>query len=111
GAVGGCIKVKDASNSFLECIQKYEYMKTFQFVRPVFAKLNAQCLISGAFSMFRKSLLQQIHGYDCQTVGEDMEIILRIQDKGFYKSDYKIVYEPKAICFTNVPTTYKVSVK
>ncbi|MGN1277765.1 MAG: glycosyltransferase [Floccifex sp.] len=107
GAVGGCIKVKDASNSFLECIQKYEYMKTFQFVRPVFAKLNAQCLISGAFSTFRKSLLQQIHGYDCQTVGEDMEIILRIQDKGFYKSDYEIVYEPKAICFTNVPTTFK----
>ena len=52
-------------------------------VRQECPKLNAQCLISGAFGVFRKSALLEMNGYDTDTVGEDMELVLRLQDGGY----------------------------
>lgn len=106
-AVGGRLLVKNEDGSPLEAIQFCEYMKTFQLVRRIFAKLNAQCLISGAFGVFRKSALLEINGYDTDTVGEDMELVLRLQDGGYKRSGNQIVYEPTAVCYTRVPHSLK----
>ena len=84
----------------LETIQFYEYMKTFHLTRRVFALLNAQCLISGAFGIFRRSALIEINGYDTDTVGEDIELVLCLQKKAYKQQKGKIVYEPAAICHT-----------
>ena len=46
-----------------------KYMITFQIVRRILDKLNAQCLISGAFGVFCKRVLLQMNGYDTDTVG------------------------------------------
>lgn len=77
-AVGGRLLVKREASSLLEVIQFCEYMKTFQLSRRIFARLNAQCLISEAFGIFRKSVLLEMNGYDTDTVGEDMELVLRL---------------------------------
>ena len=74
-AVGGRLLVKREDSSQLEAILLCEYMKTFQLSRRIFARLNAQCLISGAFGVFRKSTLLEMNGYDIDTVGEDMELV------------------------------------
>jgi len=106
-AVGGRLLVMREDGSLLEKIQSYEYMKTFELARRLFALLSAQCLVSGAFGMFRKSALTKVGGYDTDTVGEDMELVLRLQDGGLFRKDNKIVYEPKAVCFTGVPHSIK----
>ena len=106
-AVGGRLLVKREDSSQLEAIQFCEYMKTFQFSRRIFAWLNAQCLISGAFGVFRKSTLLGINGYDIDTVGEDMELVLRLQKQGFQQSKKQIVYESTAVCYTGVPHSIK----
>ena len=85
-AVGGRLLVKREDSSQLEAIQFCEYMKTFQLSRRIFARLNAQCLISGAFGVFRKSTLLGINGYDIDTVGEDMELVLRLQEQDLLDS-------------------------
>lgn len=105
--VGGRLIVKKDDSSFLESIQFYEYTKTFQLNRMFFDWLNAQCLISGAFGIFRRSALLKISGYDTDTVGEDMEIILRLQKELYCKSKKTIVYEPAAICYTMVSHSLK----
>ena len=56
-AAGGRLLVRIDDSSLLETIQFYEYMKTFLLTRRVFAYLNSQCLISGAFGIFRGSSL------------------------------------------------------
>ena len=66
-AVGVSLLVKTDDSSLLETIQLYEYMKTFHITRRVFALLNAQCLISGTFEIFRRSALLEINGYDTDT--------------------------------------------
>ena len=106
-AVGGRLLVKRENSGQMEAIQFCEYMKTFQLSRRIFARLNAQCLISGAFGVFRKSALLGINGYDIDTVGEDMELVLRLQKQGFQQSKKQIVYEPTAICYTGVPHSIK----
>lgn len=105
-AVGGLLQVQKEDDSFIEIIQTFEYMRTFIISRRVFNYLNGQCLISGAFGVFRKETLIDIGGYDTDTVGEDMELVLRIQ-KSFPKSNKRIVYETKAICMTKVPHNFK----
>ena len=106
-AVGGRLLVKREDSCQLEAIQFCEYMKTFQLSRRIFARLNAQCLISGAFGVFRKSTLLGINGYDIDTVGEDMELVLRLQEQDFQQSKKQIVYEPTAVCYTGVPHSMK----
>lgn len=106
-AVGGRLLVANADGSLLERVQSCEYMKTFQIDRRIFAKLNAQCLISGAFGVFRKITLLEIDGYDTDTVGEDMELVLRLQDGGYQRSGNHIVYDSTAVCYTRVPHSLK----
>ena len=102
-AVGGRLLVAKEDGSLLEIAQRCEYMITFQIVRRIFAKLNAQCLISGAFGVFRKSVLLQMNGYDTDTVGEDMELVLRLLDGEYRRAGNQIVYDPTAVCYTRVP--------
>lgn len=81
-AVGAQLLVANEDGSLLEKAQCCEYLKTFQIARRIFAKLNAQCLISGAVGAFCKSAMLEINGYDIDPVGEDMELVLRLQDGG-----------------------------
>ena len=106
-AVGGMLHTTNNNGTLLERIQCFEYIKSFQFARRIFARINGQCIISGAFGLFRKSELIKIGGYDINTVGEDMEIVLRLQDEGIKRSNKIIVYETNAICETKVP--YKLN--
>lgn len=106
-AVGGRLLVANADGSPLEKVQNCDYMKIFQIDRRVFAKLNAQCLISGVFSAFRKIALLEMDGYDTDTVGEDMELVLRLQDGGYQRSVNHIVYDLTAVCYTRVPIASK----
>ena len=106
-AVGGRLLVAKEDASLLEIAQCCEYMITFQIVRRILDKLNAQCLISGAFGVFRKSVLLQMNGYDTDTVGEDMELVLRLLDGGYQKTGNQIVYDPTAVCYTTVPHSLK----
>ena len=73
----------------------------------IFARLNAQCLISGAFDVFRKRTLLGMNGYDIDTVGEDMELILRLQEQDDRQSKKQIVYDTAAVCYTGVPHSMK----
>lgn len=104
-AAGGRLAVMKRSEKLLVRIQDYEYIRTFEVTRNVFAALNAQCLISGAFGVFRKSSLMEVNGYDTDTVGEDMEMVLRLQNSGLKRSKGRIIYEPQSVCYTGVPET------
>lgn len=96
-AVGGRLLVAKEDGSLLEEAQCCEYMITFQIARRILDKLKAQCLISGAFGVFRKSVLLQMNGYDTDTVGkiwnwsfdywmEDKVVTTVMSNFGLYKA-------------------------
>ena len=89
--------------------QTLEYNRAFLMGRMAWGKLNGLLLISGAIGMFDKACVISAGGYNTQTVGEDMELIVRMrrymEDK---REKYKVIYIPDPLCWTEVPTKLKV---
>lgn len=120
-AVGGTIRIANGckikkghvfeigvSNSWLARFQIVEYLRAFLFGRTGFDAINGILIISGAFSCFRKDCLTEIGGYKTGSIGEDMEIIVRIH-KIFRKKNpkAKVTFVPDPICWTEAPEKIK----
>jgi cellulose synthase/poly-beta-1,6-N-acetylglucosamine synthase-like glycosyltransferase len=97
GALGGDIRVKNVFDSVTTALQAIDYMKSISTGRVVSSTLGILRTISGAYGAFRKDLLDRLKGWDVGP-GLDGDITLKIR-----KSGYKVVFEPEAICYTNVP--------
>ena len=73
------------------------------------ARLNGLLVISGAFGLFDKEIAITVGGYDTKTVGEDMEIIVRM--RGYMEEQnvkYKVAYIPDPLCWTEAPDDHKI---
>lgn len=59
--------------------------------------------------MFSKSSIIEVNGYDTDTdtVGEYMEMVLRLQNYGLKRSEGRIIYEPESVCYTGASETLK----
>ncbi|NTW32169.1 MAG: glycosyltransferase family 2 protein [Bacteroidetes bacterium] len=106
---GGKIIEVNLSKKFLPRIQVIEYSRAFLMGRMAWSRLNGLLLISGAFGVFDREIALKSGGYDCKTVGEDMELIVRMRRYMIeHKLKYKVVYIPDPLCWTEVPETLKV---
>ena len=94
--------------SLLEGCQELEYGKAFNIVRPIFDATGTTMLISGALGVFNRDLVIKFGGYALDTVGEDMELVMRIRQYcSSNHSSMKIAYTKDAVCFTELP--WKIS--
>lgn len=87
--------------------QFLQYLANFYLYKITQAKFNGLAIISGAFGVFKRSALFEVNGYRI-TVGEDMDITMRIQM--LIKTKYpkkKILFIPEAVCFTEGPESFK----
>lgn len=89
--------------------QILEYLRAFLLGRMAWSRLNGLLVISGAFGIFDKDIAIAVGGYDTKTVGEDMEIIVRMrrymEEQG---KKYKVSYIPDPLCWTEAPDSYKI---
>ncbi len=94
---------------WLERAQILEYLRSFLLGRMAWARLNGLLVISGAFGIFDKEIAIKVGGYDTKTVGEDMEIIVRMRK---YMEEqnlkYKVAYIPDPLCWTEAPDDKKI---
>lgn len=94
---------------FLPRIQTLEYIRSFLLGRMAWSKLNGLLLISGAFGAFDKEIVMKCGGYSTDTVGEDMELIVRMRRYMVEnKLPYKVTYIPDPLCWTEAPGCYKI---
>jgi len=94
---------------FIEISQILEYLRSFLLGRMAWSRLNGLLVISGAFGMFEKKSAIAVGGYDTNTVGEDMEIIVRMRrHMEEQKVNYKVAYIPDPLCWTEAPDNYKI---
>lgn len=92
----------------LACMQVLEYARSFLGLRVLFDKLNASLIISGAFGLFRKDMVVATGGYDVSTVGEDMEMVVRLHAYCLTNHiPYSVRYAINAVCWTQVPERIK----
>ena len=93
--------------SHLLRFQFLQYLVNFYLYKITQAKFKALAIISGAFGVFKRDALFEVGGYRI-TVGEDMDITMRIQR--LIKTKYptkKILFIPEAVCFTEGPETFR----
>ena len=89
-------------------MQVLEYDRSFLAARILFDRFNGSIIISGAFGLFKKSLVISAGGYDPTTVGEDMELVVKLHV--FCRQHdipYRIRYATDAVCWTQAPETLK----
>ena len=111
----GHIKNISIPKNKLARFQTIEYIRAFMAGRLGWAYINSLLIISGAFGLFRKERVISVGGYltssgkyDKDTVGEDMELVVRIsrlmRELGHR---YRICYAFNANCWTEVPENTK----
>lgn len=95
--------------NFLPRVQTLEYIRAFLLGRMAWAKLNGLLLISGAFGMFDREVAVKAGGYDHSTVGEDMELVVRMR-RYMHESrqKYQVRYIPDPLCWTEAPESYTI---
>ena len=90
------------------CMQVMEYDRSFLASRILMDQFNGNLIISGAFGLFKKETVVAAGGYDAGTLGEDMELVVKLH---VYcrnnQQKYAIRYEPNAVCWSQAPTSLK----
>jgi cellulose synthase/poly-beta-1,6-N-acetylglucosamine synthase-like glycosyltransferase len=118
-AVGGTIRIANGaliednavtsprvSTSGIEASQTAEYLRGFLGGRIAWSRLNGLLIISGAFGVFRRDLLRATGGLSKETLGEDMELVMRLHHQLRPASPRtRISYAADATAWTEIPTS------
>lgn len=100
---GRAIKYKLPRN-LLACMQVLEYDRSFLASRILFDKFGGSLLISGTFGLFKKDAVIAAGGYDTSTMGEDMELIVKLHEYCTLNDiPYCVKYATDAVCWSRVP--------
>ena len=100
----GFISAVGLPKSLLARFQVVEYLRSFLAGRVGWNALGATFIISGAFGVWRRSVVVEAGGLDRDTVGEDMELTLRVHRHCLEKGmPYRITFVPDPVLWTEVP--------
>ena len=121
-AVGGTIRIVNgcridhgrvvevgAPSNVWALLQTVEYLRAFLMACLAWSRVNALTIISGAFGLFRRANIIEVGGYTLGTVGEDMELVVKLhrlmRDQ---KRPYRVVFIPEPVCWTEAPESLDV---
>jgi len=116
-AAGGTVRLANgcrASGGFLEGVglphkvlplfQIVENLRAFLFGGMGWSPLNAVLIVAGAFGVFRRTSVIDAGGYRHDTIGEDMELVVRLHRlHRTARRPYRIRFVPDPICWTKAP--------
>lgn len=90
-------------------MQIIEYLRAFLIGRLGFSRFNQLLIVSGAFGLFHKQSVLYAGGYRSETIGEDMELIVRLHRlNSEQKLGKRIEYIPDPVCWTEAPSSLSV---
>lgn len=121
-AVGGTIRIANGCRiesgrviearlprNILALFQVVEYLRAFLMARLGLSQMQTLMIISGAFGLFRRSSVLDVGGFSHNTVGEDMELVVKLhrfmRDR---KRDYRITYIPEPVSWTEAPESLSI---
>lgn len=89
-------------------MQVIEYMRAFLTGRIGLSRGNLLLVISGAFAVFKTDRVIEVGGYKTDTVGEDMELVVRLHRVNIEKGwGGRIEYVTDPVCFTEAPESFR----
>lgn len=100
GGVGGSLEVRDSDKNVCTSVQAIEYLKSISLGRIVTSTLGIYPIISGAFGVFRRDVLEKIKGWDIGP-GLDGDLTVKIR-----KAGYQVHFEASSVGLTSVPPDF-----
>ena len=99
--------------------QTIEYLRAFTSGRIGWSEIRSLMIISGAFGLFQREALIVGGGYltssgsfKKDTVGEDMELVVRLTRQALEKKkDFRVSYVYNAYCYTELPSDLRTLMK
>jgi cellulose synthase/poly-beta-1,6-N-acetylglucosamine synthase-like glycosyltransferase len=105
---GGFLTKVGLPRNIWALFQVVEYLRAFLFGRLGWSNINGILIISGAFGVFRKDAVIAAGGYRPDTIGEDMELVVRmhrlLRAKG---QPYRVEFVPDPVCWTEAPEDFR----
>lgn len=120
-AVGGIVRIANGSvikNGVIKNVslpgkniamfQIVEYLRAFLTGRVGWDAMGSLLIISGAFGAFRKAEVIKVGGYSVGTIGEDMELVIKLHEyMRENKIKYRLKFIPDPVCWTQAPEKLK----
>lgn len=107
--VHGQMKEMRLSRNPWVIMQTIEYMRAFLMGRIGLSNNNLLLIISGAFGVFKTARVIQAGGYKLGTIGEDMELVVRLHRMNIENRwGAKIEYVADPVCYTEAPEEIKI---
>jgi cellulose synthase/poly-beta-1,6-N-acetylglucosamine synthase-like glycosyltransferase len=104
----GRVVERHAPPRFLAGVQAVEYVRAFLFGRLGWNSLGGNLIISGAFGLFRRDTVAAAGGLLHETVGEDMELIVRLRRHAVEAGGPgKVLFVPDPVAWTEVPESLR----
>ncbi len=100
-AVAGTVLCINPEKSLIAKIQEWDYLHGIAAVKRIQSMYKGTLVAQGAFSVYRKSDLDKVGKWP-DKIGEDI-----VMTWSFHNCNYKVGYAENAICYTNVPETYR----
>ncbi|MDC7224486.1 MAG: glycosyltransferase [Spirochaetales bacterium] len=112
----GVLEKKALPREPVALFQFIEYIRSFISGRMGWAYINSLLIISGAFGVFDRKRVLGINGYLTSreyymkdTVGEDMELVVRLRrDLDEKKEAGAFIYQFQSDCWTEVPSRFSI---
>lgn len=101
---GGYLKRVGLPSNLLALFQVVEYLRAFLFGRMGWSAIGGLLIISGAFGLFRKEVVLRVGGFRPKSIGEDMELVVRMHDVLRKAGEpCRIEFVPDPVCWTDAP--------
>jgi len=95
--------------NFLALVQIMEYLRAFLMARLALGKMQALMVISGAFGLFDRQRVVEVGGYSHGTVGEDMELVIKLhRHMRDLALPYRVEFIAEPVCWTECPDDIRI---
>lgn len=120
-AVGGTIRLVDkrvpddettdmdvAPSAWMLGSQVVEYARAFLVGRLGWNPLGGAVVISGAFGLFDREAMVAVGGYNRDSIGEDMELVVRLRRHAYDRGEFgRVVFAPNPVAWTEAPSSIR----
>lgn len=100
-AVAGSVLVRNSRYNLLTRIQEWDYFLGIASIKRLQGLYQGTLVVQGAYSIYKADVIKEVGGWP-DAIGEDIVLTWN-----FLKNGWKTYFEPLAVAFTDVPTTFK----
>ncbi len=100
-AIAANVKIIDQPR-LMSLIQRYEYLISYSMKKSLTA-YNLEYIVGGVGSVFRTSILKQVGGYNTKTMTEDINLTLKVVNRG--NKANRVVYAQDVVAYTEAVQT------